>query len=258
MPELPDLEVYRRNMRPRLCGQTLTEVVVHKDKRLNVTPELLITSLQGATLKEIQREGKELHFLLSNGHTLALHLMLKGQFCIVPTAEAVKYAVLTLGFDTGEKLVACDSFGWTTVTLDPAPVTVLDALSETLTLDYLAKQLQASRGMNMKLFLLDQAKLGGIGNAYADEILWACRIAPESRCERLPEAAVQALHTAIHDVLTDAITQIDILRPGLLGGEIRDHLKIYGKKLCPNGCVVHCKELSTRKTYFTDEQTLYL
>jgi len=258
MPELPDLEVYCRNLRPRAGGQEVVSVVFHREKRLNVTPEELAGALQGATIDRIQREGKEIWMTFSNGRQLGIHLMLKGQFTVAPDDSEVKHKVLTLGLGSGEALVIFDSFGWTILTLDPPAVTVPDALSDALTVEYLHSQLQACRGMSVKTFLIEQDRLRGIGNAYSDEILWHSRIAPESRCDRLPEEAIERLAASIRTVLTEAIEQIATLKPGITGGEAREHMKVYTRTVCPNGLPIQCKDLDKRKTYFTTEQQLYI
>jgi len=257
MPELPDLEVYCRNLRPKVGGQEIVSVVFHREKRLNVTPEELAGALQGTTIERIQREGKEIWITFSNGRQLGVHLMLKGQFAVAEEDADVKYKVLTLGLGSGESMVIFDSLGWTILTLDPPTVTVPDALSEALTVDYLRGQLQVCRGMSVKTFLIEQDRLRGIGNAYSDEILWHSRIAPESRCDRLPEEAIGRLTASIRTVLTEAIEQIDTQKPGIMGGEAREHMKVYTRKVCPNGLPIQCKDLDKRKTYFTTEQTLY-
>lgn len=258
MPELPDLEVYCRNLTPLAQGQEVVSVVFHREKRLNVTPEELAEALRGTTIAGIAREGKETWFTFSNSRRLGIHLMLKGQFAVTPDDGDIKYKVLTLGLGSGEALVVFDSLGWTTLTLDPSPVNVPDALGETLTADYLRRQLQASRGVYIKTFLMDQDRLRGIGNAYSDEILWHSRISPESRCDRLPDAAIEKILASIRAVLPEAIEQIHTLKPGLLGGEVRDHMKVYNRKQCPNGLTIQCKDLDKRKTYFTDEQELFV
>jgi formamidopyrimidine-DNA glycosylase len=257
MPELPDLEVYCRNLKPRVCGQEITSVTFHREKRLNVTPEVLANALKGSKLDQVQRDGKEVWFTFSNGRVLSVHLMLKGQFAVVPDDSEVKYKVLTLGLGQEGCLVVFDSLGWTTLTLDPQPSSVPDAISEAVTFDYLKRRLKGSGSTNMKLFLTEQDSLRGIGNAYSDEILWHCRIAPESRCDRLPDEAIRALAASLRSVLTDAVEQIEALKPGIMGGEVRDHLKVYNKKLCPNGLTIQCKDLGQRKTYFTSEQKRY-
>jgi len=258
MPELPDLEVYCRNLMPRAGGQEVVSVVFHREKRLNVTPEALAGALQGATVDRIQREGKEIWMTFSNGRQLGVHLMLKGQFTVAPDDSGVKHKVLTLGLGSGESLIIFDSFGWTTLTLDPPAVTVPDALSDALTVEYLHRQLQACRGMSVKTFLIEQDRLRGIGNAYSDEILWHSRISPESRCDRLPEETIERLAASIRTVLMEAIEQIAAQQPGIMGGEARDHMKVYSRKVCPNGLTITCKEIDKRKSYFTTEQQLYV
>ncbi|MEP6595131.1 MAG: DNA-formamidopyrimidine glycosylase family protein [Ginsengibacter sp.] len=72
MPELPDLQVFSRNLNKMLAGKTLQKVSVPVDKKLNVSTEELRSSIEKQKLDEVYREGKELHFKFSNGNVLAL------------------------------------------------------------------------------------------------------------------------------------------------------------------------------------------
>ena len=78
MPELPDLQAFSQNLQKRLGGKVVNEVTEHTTK-LNVSAAELKKALEGQTLKEVRREGKELYFEFKNGSVLALHLMLHGQ-----------------------------------------------------------------------------------------------------------------------------------------------------------------------------------
>src|SRR5215212_3403240 len=103
MPELPDLQVFSRNLNKKLKGKTLKKISVPVDKKLNVSTEKLRSSLEKQKLGEVYREGKELHFKFGNGNVLALHLMLRGQLYIFEKKNEHKYSIIELLFtdDTG-------------------------------------------------------------------------------------------------------------------------------------------------------------
>ena len=260
MPELPDLHVFSRNLHRRLAGRPIQSVAVRRTRRRNFTNEKITQALQGCALKVVRREGKEVHFHFDNGRRLAAHLMLAGQFDLTPDPRAIKFARLGLEFDGGEWLVVSDPRGWATFTLDPRPETVPDALAAECDVEYLRHSLRRCAGVLLKGFLVDQNILRGIGNAYADEILWASRIAPQSLCDRLPEDKVEDLHNAIRAVLTDAIARIECLAPESINGEIRDFLKVHHpeRTLCPAGHPIRCEMVAMKKTYYCDEQVVYL
>jgi len=260
MPELPDLHVFSRNLHRRLAGRPVQSAAVWRTRRRNFTHEKIAHALQGCALKEVRREGKEVHFHFGNGRRLAAHLMLAGQFDLTPDPRAIKFARLGLEFDGGEWLVVSDPRGWATFTLDPRPETVPDALAADCDVEYLSRSLRRCAGVLLKGFLVDQNILRGIGNAYADEILWASRIAPQSLCDRLPEEKVADLHGAIRAVLTDAIAQIEHLAPEAINGEIRDFLKVHHPERThsPLGHPIHCAMIAMKKTYYCDEQVVYL
>ncbi len=121
------------------------------------------------------------------------------------------------------------------------------------------KAILAEKKAVVKNVLLDQSVIRGIGNAYADEILWDAKISPFSRSNKIPDDAVKKLAKSIKKVLEQAIDQILIAEPGIISGEIRDFLNVHQSKNpeSPTGHPIQIKKTGARKTYFTDEQVLY-
>jgi formamidopyrimidine-DNA glycosylase len=268
MPELPDLHVFTRNLNARLAGRTVRGVRVWRTRRRNFTNQAIADALEGRTLQAIHREGKEALFTFDNGRRLSMHLMLSGRFDIVPDPAAVEFARLGIQFaDAAEDgvttatdwLVVSDPDGWATFRLDPKPSTAPDALDSEFTADRFRASLRANPGLALKSFIVDQRLLRGVGNAYADEILWVARIAPQSLCDRLPDVQALGLHGAIHAVLADAIAQIERLAPDAINGELRDFLKIHhpGRTHSPTGRPIRCETVGLKKTYFSDEQIAF-
>lgn len=261
MPELPELQIYARNLNERFSGKTLVDCVIRPTKRANVPTGQLASAIVDSDLTEIERSGKEIVFKFSNGQSLAVHLMLKGFFAITSDDQLEpKYQRASFVFPEGQGLHVCDPRGLVTFTLNPKSATAPDALSADITSDYLSERFGRVPGMNVKAFLVDQDEIRGIGNAYSDEILWKCRIAPQSRCGKLPPEAVVSLAAAIHEVLEDAIEQVsDGARDTEKYEELRGFLKVHDpeKKLSPTGVPIKSITVGGRTTYFTEEQTVY-
>jgi formamidopyrimidine-DNA glycosylase len=106
---------------------------------------------------------------------------------------------------------------------------------------------------------MDQKVIRGIGNAYADEILWHALISPLSVCNKIPEDKIKTLAKSIKTVLHDAIKKILKSHPDIIKGEVRDFLVIHNssKKKSPTGAEIKQTTIGGRKTYYTDEQELY-
>jgi formamidopyrimidine-DNA glycosylase len=257
MPELPDLQAFSVNLQKKLSGATIAEVLVHT-KKLNVPASVVNTNLKGQALKRVFREGKELHLEFEKGDVLGLHLMLHGELFLVDAAEEIKFAVFELVFTDKRKLVLADFQRQATPTLNPEANDTPDALSPTITFDYL-KALFGKKKAVIKNILLDQHVIRGIGNAYADEILWEAKISPFSIANQIPDDAIRHLAKAISSVLKAAEKQILKVQPDIISGEVRDFLKVHKTKHTesPGGAEIKVVKTGARKTYYTDEQVLY-
>ena len=257
MPELPDLEVFSHNLNKKLAKKELKEVTVVNKSKLNVTVTQLKKALEGAILKKVYREGKELHFAFANDAVLALHLMLHGGLGYYTDKNIPKNTIIELAFEnTG--LALSDYQGAATPTLNPEEKTAPDALSKEVNFDFLKEKLSKKR-TNIKTFLLDQKNIRGIGNAYADEILWEAGISPFSVCNKIPDPKIKALDKSIKAVLEEAIEQIKKIKPDIISGEVRSFLKIHNskKKESPTGGKILTTTINSRITYYTEEQELF-
>lgn len=258
MPELPDLQVFSRNLDKKITGKKLKKINVPVTKKLKVPVETLKKSLEGKEVKEVYREGKELHIAFKNGNVLGLHLMLNGDLHFFEGKNESKNAIIELFFDDGTGLAVTDWQGVATPTLNPEKHDAPDALSKEITVDFLKEKLQKRRTI-VKNVLLDQHIIRGIGNAYADEILWDAGISPFSVSDKIPEDKIKALAKSIKKVLNDAEKQILKSHPDIIKGEVRDFLLIHHSKKTksPTGADIHNKVAGSRKTYYTDEQEMY-
>jgi len=258
MPELPDLEVFSHNLNKKLAKKKFKKVAVVNKRKLKVSEKQLKKSLEGATLKKVYREGKELHFEFDNNAVLGMHLMLHGKLHLFTKKNEQKNTIIELIFKDDTGLALTDYQGAATVALNPETKTAPDALSKEVDFNFLKEKLSKKRS-NIKSFLLDQKNIRGVGNAYADEILWQARISPFSVCNKLPDSVIKVLVKSIRSVLKDAQKKIRKEQPEIISGEIRDFLKIHNSKQkeSPTGRKIRNNKISSRITYYTNEQKLF-
>ena len=229
MPELPDLQVFSKNLTKTFVGKTLKKISVPNAKKLNVSVSKLKSSLENQKLVGIKREGKELHFEFKDGDVLGLHLMLRGKLHQFEEKNTQKYTIIELFFTDNSGLALTDFQGQATPTLNPEAREAPDALSKEFNLAFLKTRLAKSKAV-VKSVLLDQHIIRGIGNAYADEILWDAGISPFSISNKIPEAEVKALLKSIKSVLQHAEKSIVKSHPDIISGEIRDFMLIHNSK----------------------------
>ena len=260
MPELPDLTVYADNLGKALTGKKVDRVEYHLRGKVNATGAELSKGLVGAEVTGVRRAGKQVAFQFGNGALLRVHLMLTGGFVLTGASalDRLQHPVLSIAFDDGTALALADEKGWASVSLNPdeekdSPYALA------LTADELQQLCRKKPRTLIKPLLIDQALIGGIGNAYADEILWAARISPKSPAGKLPPEAVQALADAIPAVLRDAIAELRKRHPDMVSGEYREFLKVHRPELktSPTGAKIIKEYVQSKRTYYTDEQRLY-
>lgn len=258
MPELPDLQVFSRNLTKTLKGKTLERIGLDVTPKSGLSEKELSKTLSGKKLHAVARVGKQLCFDFGKDAQLFMHLMLHGKL-VLQDKENERPKNVIASLELSDKALYLTDFQKAAhLTLNPPPSGAVDALSDDLTPKWLLEKLRGSRA-KIKSLLMDQKVIAGIGNAYADEILWEARIAPESIAGKIPENAVKGLAKAIHHVLTDAEKQILKGHPDLIAGEVRDFLQVHQahKEKSPTGSKILHATVGGRKTYYTDEQELY-
>ena len=260
MPELPDLNVYASTLQNNFGGCVISDCKSIKTKRLNVSESVLRDALKGAALDAVTRSGKELEFNFSTGHSVRIHLMLKGYFAVTKdTPDTVKYARVALQFDSTIWLVIADPQGWAVTELDTDVSAVPDALDEAFAYEQFEAAIEKYRKKPIKALLLDQDVLLGIGNAYADEILYKAGVAPASHCSAIPENIRKHVYDSISTVLTAATTELETRHPGIMSGEYREFLKVHRKdvSITEAGEEILKAKVASRTAYYTATQTLY-
>ena len=155
MPELPDLNVFSKNLGKSLTGKKIEKIVIVNKSKLKIPVSKLKKEIEGAKLKRIYREGKELHFELNNGNILGMHLMLKGNLYLIEERNDKKSTIVEVHFNNNKILVLTDYQGAANITLNPVVKDSPDALSGDVDYKFL-KQRLATKRTNIKTFLLDQ------------------------------------------------------------------------------------------------------
>lgn len=256
MPELPDLQVFSNNLNRQLKNHTLHHLVLSKKAETNAGEAALKKAFEKQKLQQVYREGKELRFQFSNENILGLHLMLRGKLVWKEHDDEMPHSLLELAFDN-KTLVLTDFQRRARIMLNPAEKEAPDVLSKNVNASFWKKQLQTKAAI--KNVLTDQSVVRGIGNAYADEILWRAKISPFSEARKIPPAKISSLAKSIKDVLKNAEKQIAKKVPGIIGGEVRDFLIVHNAKhtKTPGGATIKSSVKGAGKTYYTDEQVLY-
>jgi len=256
MPELPDLQVFSTNLSKLFKGKALNAIKVINGKNLKDSTKKLKRAIEGKVLKQVYRSGKELRFDFGDS-IIGLHLMLHGNLYVISESKEKKHTLVEFHFDNDKALAITDWQGKANIKLNPVNKEGIDALSKDLTLKYLLKVFDSKA--IVKNVLMDQDKIRGIGNAYADEILWQAKISPFSISNKIPANKIKDLKKLIKKVLTDAEKKIKKKEPDLITGEVRDFLLIHNskKKISPTGKEIQVKTVGGRKTYYTEEQLVY-
>lgn len=217
MPELPEVEVTRQGLLPALPGCRITRISrSSKRLRAEVSRQLLNRHLLGATIRTIDRRAKYLLFRLTGGATLVIHLGMSGKLSLVPaTTPRARHDHLCLSLDTDMELRFNDARRFGSVLLWPAAeAQQLEAVfSAQLGVEPLATELSAeyllaksrSRTQGVKTLLMDARVVAGIGNIYANEILFAARLHPLTPARRVSRAQWAKVVTASRKILQAAI-----------------------------------------------------
>ena len=211
MPELPEVETYRRFIDEVAVGQTITGLDVRDAHVLAVPEEELRVALLGRTITGTGRLGKNCFLELDNGRLLVLHFGMTGDigaFREAPDAPRFTRVAWQLA-DSGLSLAFIDPRKFGRIRLadsaeayQKAKKLGPDALQ--ITVAELHQKL-SRRKVFVKPLLLDQSLTAGLGNWIVDEVLFQAKIHPERLGSSLTTRETTALHTAIQLVLTTAI-----------------------------------------------------
>jgi len=250
MPELPEVETIKEDLRGLVVGSEIESVEV-LDPSLVEQPstEDFVSRLEGTSITGARRRAKHLIVELDSGDSLVFQLKIGGQFLLVPPVEQPETALmLVLHLDRERRLFLRDETGFTRARLldakelaDRLSPLGPEPLEDGFEAGYLPRTI-GSRRAQIKPLLLDQKVVSGIGNIYVDEILYDARLHPRRKANTLSEGEWEALYTAIRYNLAAGVehrgTTVRLYRDVLdRPGEHQNYLRVFEKhgQPCP-GC----------------------
>ncbi|MCL5411779.1 MAG: bifunctional DNA-formamidopyrimidine glycosylase/DNA-(apurinic or apyrimidinic site) lyase [Patescibacteria group bacterium] len=225
MPELPEVETIRRGLSSEIVGLKIKSIATNEPKMLQLG-DVGTKAVVGAQVKDIRRRAKILLIDLDNGFSLLIHLKLTGQLIYQnieggkiigdspvpplnkPTPNATTH--ITITFDNATHLFFNDlrKFGYVKLfsTKEIENLKVMqefgpEPFTPGFSLEYFREGLKKRGRTNVKVLLLDQSFIGGIGNIYANEALYEARISPLRSAVSLSDNEVKKLYSAIMEVL---------------------------------------------------------
>jgi formamidopyrimidine-DNA glycosylase len=264
MPELPEVETTVRGLAPVLHGQRLSRVVANRADLRRAMPVDLGQRLTGATVTGLSRRAKYGLIETDRGDSFIFHLGMSGRWRVDPEAP-LPHDHLVIDTAAGRQVVLNDPRRFGSVDLLPTPDVASwppfmamgpEPLGPELTPEHLERRL-AGRIAPIKLLLLDQRIVAGLGNIYVCEALNVARIAPTRPAGQIAIERLALLVDAIRSVLLAAIdaggsTLRDYARPDGELGYFSKQFRVYGREgeACPCGGTVERRVDGGRSTFW--------
>jgi formamidopyrimidine-DNA glycosylase len=244
VPELPEVETIVRDVAPRLVGRRIRSARLTKtDVLRGVSRPRLVRTLIGNTVRSATRRAKHAVFLLESGHRMIVQPRMTGSLIVYDrplSPDETRYAVLICNLTGGGQFVyrdvrrlgtvwLLDERAWNAYTARLGP----EPLEPAFTAATLAGALSGTRAA-VKKAIMDQRRLAGVGNIYANEALFDAQIDPSRPANRLAAAEIETLHGAIVDILQRALrasgTTVRDYRTGTgETGNFQLELKVYDR-----------------------------
>ena len=270
MPELPEVEVTRRGLLPHLPGKRITRVSwSNKRLRTPIPRKLLVREIAGERVQTVDRRAKYLLVRMMSGSVLVLHLGMTGRLGLFPgDAPRARHDHLRLLLENGMEVRFNDSRRFGAILVWPAEEAAgleerfnkskgIEPFSDQFTGDTL-QELAARRRQPVKSFLMDSRLLAGIGNIYANEILFAAGIFPETPVDCITRPQWQAIVIHCQEILARAIeaggsTISDFIGSSGAPGYFQLQLQVYGRagEPCARcGAPIEKRKTGGRATFF--------
>lgn len=263
MPEMPEMENYRKLLSQLVLDREISGVTVGREKSINMDPKAFADELAGRRVIFVERRAKFLIFHLDNGRRLLLHLMLGGRLYFgteqdkpnrttqveLHFGDATLYFIgLRLGY---LHLLSAKQTEEALADLGP------ELMDRRMSEKKFVQLLGVRKGV-LKTTLVNQNIIAGIGNCYADEIAFAAGIRPDVKMQDLEEADLAKLYRAAREVLTDATEhggymEIPLTVDDKLTGGFDDLCKVYdreGEPCVQCGQPIVKTEISSRKVFY--------
>ncbi|MCM3783186.1 DNA-formamidopyrimidine glycosylase [Neobacillus mesonae] len=252
MPELPEVETVKRTLNTLIVGKHIDRVTVHLPRIIQRPDDIdaFAMELVGHTIEGVERRGKFLRILL-DGLVLVSHLRMEGRYGMFQEDDPLeKHTHVVFHFTDGTELRYKDVRQFGTMHLfrtgedlanKPLLKLGLEPLDESFTLESFIKVI-GKRTTKIKVALLNQEYVVGIGNIYVDEALFRAGIHPEQPANTISHEKLANLHQSIIDTLLEAVQAGGSSIKSYVNGQgemgmFQHQLKIYGRKDEP---CVHC------------------
>jgi formamidopyrimidine-DNA glycosylase len=261
MPELPEMENYRQLLSQRILHKRIDEVEINREKSINVPVADFLEAVRGHSFIAIERRAKHLLFGLDSGNVLLLHLMLGGSVFYGDNPPD-RTAQIVIHFRDSQLYFIGLRLGYLHLHSRPEVERLLaklgpEPLAPSLSLPQF-HQLLRRRSTTLKVTLVDQSFLSGIGNCYSDEICFMAGLLPTRRSGSLAEGEVERLYQAMHSVLNEAVRYggyMDTpLFPGdTLTGGFDERCRVYdreGEPCVQCGTPITKQMVSSKKCFY--------
>ncbi len=239
MPELPEVQTVVTNLKPQIINQKILAINIFWPKAFCADPALIL----GQTITDITRRGKYIIVKLTNGY-LVVHLRMTGKLFALSKAinrdqlltnykkhlqvafELQNSWLLFVDQRKFGRINFCEDLNWLEAKLGPEP------LDQSFTLDVLTKILKVNK--QIKVLLLDQSKIAGLGNIYVDEVLWQAGVNPKTLSCNIGSKQINLIYVAIREILQKAIdmqgtTFLSYAFDGDKKGNFLTQLKVFNR-----------------------------
>ena len=276
MPELPEVETIRRSLASQIVGKKIRSIGILEKKQFTGS----LKDVLGFKITNISRWGKVLIINLNNGKYVNFHLKMSGEILFAKNSKNAVFknnlprsktnklpnqhtrCVIYLDDDSVIFFNDLRKFGWIRITPKPEGYKSPDVLSKDFTLIHLRKITKSSK-KPIKLLLMDQEKVAGLGNIYTNDALWEAHIHPKRASNSITEKEIKILHQAILKTINEGIKYKGssakdemYVMPDSSKGEYQYHFKVYhrqGQPCLRDKTKINGIRLGGRGTFFCPE-----
>ena len=265
MPELPELQILKNELRTHVVGQRVVQLVFPEGQESACPVPQWKAAMEGATIVDVERRGKMLVLQLDSGFSLIIHLMMVGQLLLSSLCQGQPSDLrLVLRFVDDQLLVGQVHLKFLRLVptsgvgeLPELKKLGMNPLDGGFTAQMLGEMLTGRR-VKIKAFLLDQRFVAGIGNTYADEMLFAARISPTRIASTLSREEVRALHSSMVRTLQRGLelggsSEMAFVHLDGGRGDFQEQFQVKGRKGKPCfvcGAPIQKTSVGGRGTYF--------
>ena len=269
MPEFPEVATLINWLNHQNFSDAKIKKIIFVDDIVlkNSTKKSFIDFVYNETIKKISQIGKFIIFHLSRNKIIEIHLRLEGKIFYLLNNEKSKFPMIEIYLDNGKKIVYDDSRKFGTINIYNSYQDLLNSaeikklgkqpFDKTLTANYLFNCFK-NKTQKIKTTLLDQTIIAGIGNIYADETLFLCKISPFRHTNKVSLKECQLIIDNCREIMTKSIknkgTTVFSYQYALNhSGSFQKYLKVYGRKnlLCLRcGSILYWTKINGRGTTY--------